>query len=426
MKQLISNNILSRLTLLVCMIFSISVTVCRAQSGFEPPKKSAQTSKSELRDQSQIAKKASKKKSKTAAPKKSRNSSIQTGEDYSSFVAAEETKDLKDMNDYELEVKASRGDINAQYLIGERWVYSEAITDLAKGMGWLQKASEANHSNAQALLGYCFYCLNEPGRAGYYYAQSAKNGNANGQYYLACAYAKGECGMSQDYTKAAENFAAAGQQGHPGAQYAIGIYLYLGLGVDRNLEWSRQWITAAANNGDEDARNFLANYQFTEEASDALIAEIIKQSQESEEVSEPTDQVTDYTKEESPEEQVEESKTPGIQVGRSVETATHRWTLKSIDCQKEGTFIYWTVTSLVSSTWVQATNDEYITVNSNSKKYPVTSFIGLPMKPEKKILRKKGESVEFCAVYPKLPRKTKAISYHGSDVIIINNIYLQR
>jgi hypothetical protein len=109
-----------------------------------------------------------------------------------------------------------------------------------------------------------------------------------------------------------------------------------------------------------------------------------------------------------------------------VETATNRWTLKSIDCQKEGTFIYWTVTSLVSSTWVQATNDEYITVNSNSKKYPVTSFIGLPMKPEKKILRKKGESVEFCAVYPKLPRKTKAISYHGSDVIIINNIYLQR
>ena len=72
MKHSISNNILSRLTLLVCMIFSISVTVCRAQSGFEPPKKSAQASKSELRDQSQIAKKASKKKSKTAAPKKRR------------------------------------------------------------------------------------------------------------------------------------------------------------------------------------------------------------------------------------------------------------------------------------------------------------------------------------------------------------------
>ena len=52
-------------------------------------------------------------------------------------------------NDYELEVKASQGDVTAMYELGRRWVNTSKH---ASGVQYLKKAAVAGHSGAQQLV----------------------------------------------------------------------------------------------------------------------------------------------------------------------------------------------------------------------------------------------------------------------------------
>lgn len=326
-------------------------------------------------------------------------------------------KELTEMNDYELEVKASKGNVNAQAELGLRWVFGDYVIDLLKGMGWLKKASENNHSGAQAVLGYCYYCLDEKSTAGYYYRKSADNGNPIGQYLMGLAYENGECGVNQNLLNAANMFVAAARQGHPAAQYAIGLYLYIGeyIGIQRDLKLSKAWMQEAAKNDNKDAKDFLKKFTFTEEAADAFV-----------------EYLRGYYEEESTEEEEEEEEpvttskkstpTPGIEVGRTVMTDIHIWTLKSVEVKKDQTICHWSVVSRVPNTQVWGTSSAYITAGSSSKRYYVEKCIGISMDSEKTTIRKQGDEVEFSAVFPALPKRTKRISYYGSSDVQITDI----
>lgn len=61
----------------------------------------------------------------------------------------------------------------------------------------------------------------------------------------------------QDYRQAFIRLRPAAEKGAPEAQYAVGYMYYYGQGVieDRRKAW--YWITTAAHNGNEDAKNAM-------------------------------------------------------------------------------------------------------------------------------------------------------------------------
>ena len=242
-----------------------------AQQSFEPPKVEKNVAKPSLYTHRAPRLKNVHSKSKANANQPSSHDSqpipptIKRTVDYAYYKADDNSSDthkLQELNDYQLEIQAVKGNIDAQYLIGERWVFSDSEADLAKGMGWLEIAAEAEDANAQSLLGYCYYCMDEHQLAGKWYQASARQGNAVGQYLLGCALANGECGMTRSFSEAATWFALSARQGLPDAQYAVGLHLYYGLGVEKNLDWARKWIKLAANNGYDDAKAFLKEHSF--------------------------------------------------------------------------------------------------------------------------------------------------------------------
>ena len=101
--------------------------------------------------------------------------------------------DLQTMSSYELELKASKGDVLAQYILGKRWVKTGDSVSVAKGANWIY---------------------------------------------------------------------AAAKQGLPDAQYAMGILLFRGYGVERNLMVSRQGMQKAAAGGSMKAKKFLNSNKY--------------------------------------------------------------------------------------------------------------------------------------------------------------------
>lgn len=266
-------------TVLAFIMVMLSAGV-QAQTDFDdPPKKSSTSrfSKSRKADVKVVQKKAdAKNKGKTA--RKTTRQAKETPT-VSFYQTEDEATELQDMNDYQLEVKAATGSTEAQYLLGYRCVFSESVTDLLKGMGWLEKSAKANHSYAQSLLGYCYYCLDNQAMAGKYYKMSADNNNPIGQYYLGLAYANGDCGLTQSYSRALRLYALSGRQGLPEAQYAVGFYLFVGLGTNRDISLAERWMRVAADNDNEQAQQFIRNVPFTVAASDELIKRIADNSE---------------------------------------------------------------------------------------------------------------------------------------------------
>lgn len=266
-------------SMIVLMGFMLFVLPSVAQQSFEPPKIETNTPPSTAyTKRAPMLKKPSAKQTPSASGSRRPSSNAQHSKEqtsipptikrsvnYTYYKADDSSSDLhqlQELNDYLLEIQAVRGNVDAQYLIGERWVFSDSENELAKGLGWLEKAATAEHAGAQALLGYCLYCMDEPLMAGKWYVAAARQGNAIGQYLLGCALANGECGQEQNMSEAASWFALSARQGLPDAQFAVGLHLYYGLGVERNTAWAKKWMQMAAANGYEDARKFMEEHSF--------------------------------------------------------------------------------------------------------------------------------------------------------------------
>ena len=88
----------------------------------------------------------------------------------------------------------------------------------------------------------------------------AKRGIPSAQFVYGLMYANGHCstfGIKQPAT-AAEWWQQAAAQGHPDAQFSLGVSYLKGLGVPKNTNTAYRLINQAAQNGSTEARNFLA------------------------------------------------------------------------------------------------------------------------------------------------------------------------
>ena len=84
------------------------------------------------------------------------------------------------------------------------------------------------------------------------FAQAAIDGHPGAQYSIGVMHYNGT-GVAKDYAKAAEWFGRAAEKGNPAAQYNLGILYYNGQGVEKDDRLAYKWISAAAENGDQKA-----------------------------------------------------------------------------------------------------------------------------------------------------------------------------
>ncbi len=139
----------------------------------------------------------------------------------------------------ELVKQAESGDEEAQFKLGEMYLFGESIVpkDYLKAAKWLRQAAEQGHAEARFNLGYMYYdgegVAQDYAEAAKWFRLAAEDGIAGAQYNLGVAYDKGQ-GVAQDYAKAAEWYQKAAEQGHASAQNNLGVMYANGEGVPRD------------------------------------------------------------------------------------------------------------------------------------------------------------------------------------------------
>ena len=86
----------------------------------------------------------------------------------------ETTVDYSKMKDYELELRAGKSDVKAQYELGRRWVNKKDSVNIVKGVSYLKQAANGGSSEAGNSLRKLYQSLE----------QSANNGNSHARNLL--------------------------------------------------------------------------------------------------------------------------------------------------------------------------------------------------------------------------------------------------
>ena len=82
------------------------------------------------------------------------------------------------------------------------------------------------------------------------YTKAANQGYAEGQYFLAVAYTEGQ-GVRPDHQRAFYWYEKAANQDDSAAQYSLGVSYFLGRGVQENTAIAKQWIGKSCINGEQ-------------------------------------------------------------------------------------------------------------------------------------------------------------------------------
>lgn len=195
----------------------------------------------------------------------------------------------------EIELKARKGDINAQYKLGLKYYKGQGVPkNNGKAMKWFKKAAEQGHADAQYNLGVMYdYDVEIPGEeeaynaqkkyadqenlsnaedvlistqnlihnfnqfqfeASKWYKKAALQGHAEAQHELGMRYAMGEGGLKEDYVEAAKWWKKAAEKGHSRAQYELGMRYHDGEGVSQSYAKAVKWWEKAAAQGDPSAQ----------------------------------------------------------------------------------------------------------------------------------------------------------------------------
>jgi TPR repeat protein len=153
-----------------------------------------------------------------------------------------------------LAAASAKADPEADYALGFK-AYKEE--DLVVAMSSLERAAEAGHPQAQALLGYILDKAEDNEAAAGYYRMAADQGNAEGAYWLAALYAKGE-GVPKDYSEAFRWFLVAAEAGYgPAIEVVANAYLKGELGQGRDREKAEHWLQRGVDAGYEPAKTKL-------------------------------------------------------------------------------------------------------------------------------------------------------------------------
>ncbi|MEQ8604318.1 MAG: SEL1-like repeat protein [Marivibrio sp.] len=141
----------------------------------------------------------------------------------------------------------------AAYQMGEAYESGEGVArDLDRAARWYNRAAEAGAPRAQFLVARAYAegagVEQDMNRAAELFGKAAVQGYAPAQYRLARAFANGE-GVPRDRLWAGRWYGKAARQGNADAQFAYGAMLAAGSGVPRDRPLGQAYLSAAADNG---------------------------------------------------------------------------------------------------------------------------------------------------------------------------------
>lgn len=261
------SNTAIRMLLVLVVMMSLALADASAQNdfSFKPPKTKVQYHKKKIPQRKLDAGKTNR-----TVRRNHRKANVPNGND-NVFYEPEKEKSLEEMSDYQLEVKAASGNMEAAYLLGSHKIFYNDSTDILVGMRYLEYVAGQGNAEADVLLGYCYHNLDDDVQAVAHYARAAEQDNPTALYLLGMAYANGEGGLAVSPQQAATCFSKAAAMDLPAAQSALALMLYMGNDIPRDLESSQRWMRQASENGDDFARQFLEEYTFSEEAADQYV-----------------------------------------------------------------------------------------------------------------------------------------------------------
>jgi TPR repeat protein len=144
---------------------------------------------------------------------------------------------------------AERGDVRAQYALGELYADPGSKQDVPKAAAWFRKAAGQGYAPAQAMLGG-MYAMGggvapDPAQAVAWFRKAADQGDVVGEAGLATCYARG-LGVTQDEGKAFIWFKKAAEQRFLAAQINVGLMYQGGHGVAQDQVQALMWFDLAA------------------------------------------------------------------------------------------------------------------------------------------------------------------------------------
>lgn len=154
--------------------------------------------------------------------------------------------------------QAENGSAKAQFNLG---VIYQSAKNLQEAIKWFLKAAEQGYAPAQhALVRYYTSCEKDLQKSADLLYKAAASGYAPAQYSLGLVFAKGQGGVTQDYTKAAYWFTEAAEQGYSDAIATLGMYYEGGdFGFPKDIEKATKYYTDAVKLGNKTAKERLEN-----------------------------------------------------------------------------------------------------------------------------------------------------------------------
>jgi len=125
------------------------------------------------------------------------------------------------------------------------------------------KAAQLGYTQSQYKLGQCYEygnltCPVDPRRSIAWYTKAAEKGDSEAELALSGWYLTGSEGVLKQSDSEAYLWARrAANKGLNKAEYAVGYYAEIGIGVKQDIELAKRWYMRAAAQGNKRAMNRL-------------------------------------------------------------------------------------------------------------------------------------------------------------------------
>ena len=162
-----------------------------------------------------------------------------------------------------MRASAGRGDAVGQYQLGSQYALREsALYDPVQAEGWLRKAADQGHLEAQNALGLALRGLyggpKNTEEAGAWFRKAAEKGHANAQVMYGGMLLRGD-GMLKNESEAMQWLRKAAAQGLPRAMTELGAHLMRSDASAQSVQEGLAFLTQAAVQHDRSAIGALGN-----------------------------------------------------------------------------------------------------------------------------------------------------------------------
>lgn len=160
----------------------------------------------------------------------------------------------------ELYIKASKGDPEAQCLLGDVYYDGEEVEQNApRSVSWYKKAANQNHAEAQYCLGWHYLkglgIRRDDDEAFKWHKKAAEQGHVKSQYLVAFAYEVGTdfgASLPKNEKEAVKWYRKAAEQGHADAMICLARHFMDGEGIEKSYEEAERWLLKVKQKGKEE------------------------------------------------------------------------------------------------------------------------------------------------------------------------------